>query len=188
MGFGLSAADIAGINEELASRNELTTPSKEENPSFEPDGSDDPTLGKWSEIAIIRDTEYGPPKKDPTSTTKHVFQIKLEIQGAAEGGCDKPNGGRSFNQVIYIDEADRADKTKAFGANIRIGLLNSVLAAAGLDLSSGVDDYSAFFKGDKPLLGAKVITTWSTRQWSSQGQSGKSFDCTGFFPYGEATA
>lgn len=180
MAFGLSAADIAGIKEEQDSKNRLATPTKEQNPTFVGEGND-PRYGKWSERVIIRDTSYGPPKDRPTSETEHVFQIKLEVLGEAKGGVEKPNGGRLFNYVVYVNEPDLADQKKGFGARQRIGVLISLLQAAGADLSNGVDDWKAFFEGDKPLIGLEAVTTWHFRAWKKGEKSGENFDCLGFF-------
>lgn len=181
MAFGISAADVADIKKELEERNELATPTIEQNPTFVAGDRNDPKMGKWSEVVVIRDTKLGAPSKDPSSTTKHVFQIKVEVQREAEGGVDAPNGGRVFNYVIYIDEADLADAKKAWQVRSKLGVVNSLLTAVGVDITQGIADYEEYFEREKPLIGAKVLTAWSKRKYVSKGIEGQNFECTGFF-------
>jgi hypothetical protein len=158
-----------------ASDRNLTAPSPEVNPTFRQGKA--PGLGSWAERVKIHDTSINPVKSDPTNSNKFNFVLVLSVQGPDDGGY-ATNAGRPHYQYFYMDKTGlaSADPKVSGGYKRRLGVINSLLAACGVDLSSGVPSYAAYFTGDKPLVGITVNTVFRKYLNERTGETGIDID------------
>lgn len=171
--------DDATVQEitDAADRN-LATPTPEENSTFKVGKK--PHLGTWSEVCTIRDSAVTAPKSDPTSKTKAVVKLTLEVLGSKEGGFDK-NAGKTHYVNLYLDKAAIFDKSSSDHAKMarRAAVAMSAIKAQGVDVSGGIN-FDEWFNGEKPLVGQKVIAIVRKYEYVKDGTDTPGMDVDGF--------
>lgn len=186
--------DQQAITDSVNSAGHLPVPTVEDNPTFIP--VKDPTaggaikadLGRWTETLAVRDSSMAPPKKNPDANAV-VFQVKFDVLGTEDGGCDF-NKGKTWTYVEYIDKDILFDKNHKLNNMIqrKVGKLNSLLGALGVDTSKGVN-YEEYFNGEKPMIGSVVYGTLSRYRYRSKlGEVKTEFEPSVFLPLDGATA
>ena len=98
-----------------------------------------------------------------------------------------PNGGRIHTAFIYLNTEDRKDPKKGRFFAQKFGVLNSLLVAAGLDTSQGVD-FEEYLDKDQPLMGQKVLVSFNKNSYidKSTKEVVPKFEVTGFFPFAQS--
>lgn len=158
-----------------ASDRNLTAPSVDDNPTFRQGKA--PGLGTWAERVKIHDTNITSVKSDPTNTNKFNFVLVLSVLGPNDGGYST-NAGRPHYQYFYMDKTGLAssDPKVSGGYKRRLHVINSLLAACGVDISAGVPSYAAFFTADKPLVGMTVNAVFRKYHSERSGENGVDID------------
>ena len=157
MDFVLNPSTIAKAAEAL-DRSLRAPASKEENNTFK--AGAEPGLGTWVEAFQIRDTSWGLPKNPKEGVNAQVAMVTLEVLGQADGGF-VTNARSTHNHVAYLDMDSLKDpKNKMHGLNYRrIGVLNQLLVACGMDTTQDVSlehTLNADESGVKGLVGLRV--------------------------------
>lgn len=173
--FDLSLSPETVQEFQNASDRNLTAPALEDNPTFR--RGKEEGLGTWSEKLRIRDTSIDPTKKDPTNQAKANFVLVLEVIGKADGGF-ATNAGRVHYHYGYIDKTELASQDpKVSGVyKRRLAVINSLLAACGVDISKGVPSYKEWFLGEKPLVGQTIVGVIRKYRNKNTGDTGVDID------------
>lgn len=165
MKFYLGPDVQSQINAAMDDDRLLTAPDSSQNSTFKPGKG--PGLGRWSEMTRISDTKLAAPKDRPESKHELVFTVKFEVLGAASGGFDAPNNGRTWYWTQYINTNDlnSADSKQVNRCRRKFSTLNALLEAFGHDTSGGVE-YDDYFNGDKPLLNATIGVSFNKYKYN----------------------